>query len=221
MALRMTSPPVGTAYHAVHLPHDPARDMVWRVVADHLRRWIPADARVLEIGAGYCQWINAVRGRRRVAVDSWPEFGRFAAPGVEAHVLDAATALPTLGAGEFDAVLASNVLEHFPPDTASTVVRDVAGLLAPGGRFIIVQPNFRFAYRAYFDDYTHRSIFTHVSLANLLRTHGFAIDVCKPRFLPYSMRETRLPIRPWIVRAYLRSPVKPMAGQMLIVARKT
>lgn len=117
---------------------------------------------------------------------------------MEAHVLDAATALPTLGAGEFDAVLASNVLEHFPSDTTSTVVRDVAGLLAPGGRFIIVQPNFRFAYRAYFDDYTHRSIFTHVSLANLLRTHGFAIDVCKPRFLPYSMRETRLPIRPMV-----------------------
>lgn len=216
----MTSQRVSAAYHAVHLPHDPAREMVWGIVADHLRRWIPADGRVLEIGAGYCQWINAVTARRRVAVDSWPDFARFAAAGVEVQVLDAATALPTLGAEAFDTVLASNVLEHFPPDTASTVVRDVAGLLTPGGRLIVVQPNFRFAYREYFDDYTHRSIFTHVSLVNLLRTHGFEIDLCRPRFLPYSMRETRLPIRPWIVRAYLRSPVKPLAGQMLVVARK-
>ena len=215
-----TGPAASAAYHAVHLPHDPARDQVWGVVAHHLRRWIPPDARVLEIGAGYCQWINAVTAPRRVAVDSWPEFVRFAAPGVEAHVLDASTALPTLGAAGFDTVLASNVLEHFPPDTASTVVRDVAGLLAPGGRFIVVQPNFRFAYREYFDDYTHRSIFTHVSLANLLRAHALEIEMCRPRFLPYSMRETRLPIRPWIVRAYLRSPIKPLAGQMLIVARK-
>jgi hypothetical protein len=27
-----------------------------------------------------------------------------------------------------------------------------------------------------------------------------------------------MPIRPWIVGAYLRSPIKPMAGQMLVIA---
>jgi hypothetical protein len=42
----------------------------------------------------------------------------------------------------------------------------------------------------------------------------------EPRFLPYSMRETRLPLRPWLVRAYLRSPIRPRAGQMLVVAQK-
>jgi len=42
----------------------------------------------------------------------------------------------------------------------------------------------------------------------------------QPRFLPYSMRGTKLPIRPWTVRAYLRSPVKPMAGQMLVIASR-
>jgi len=41
-----------------------------------------------------------------------------------------------------------------------------------------------------------------------------------PRFLPYSMRGTRIPIRPWIVRAYLRSPLKPMAGQMLVIGHR-
>jgi hypothetical protein len=34
------------------------------------------------------------------------------------------------------------------------------------------------------------------------------------------MRGTKLPIRPWTVRAYLRSPVKPMAGQMLVIASR-
>jgi hypothetical protein len=42
----------------------------------------------------------------------------------------------------------------------------------------------------------------------------------KPKFLPYSMRDSRLPIAPWLVRAYLHSPWKPMAGQMLVVARR-
>lgn len=217
----MTAQGTGPAgYHAVHLAPDRAREIVWAVIADYLRPYVRQEDHVVEIGAGYCQWINLVRAARRVAVDRWPEFAAHAAAGVEALVLDASTDLPTLGAGRFDVALASNVLEHFSADVADGVVRDLATLLKVGGRCIIVQPNFRYAYKHYFDDYTHRSIFTHVSLSNLLRAHGFHIEACLPRFLPYSMRETRWPIRPWIVRAYLRSPLKPLAGQMLIVARK-
>jgi hypothetical protein len=34
------------------------------------------------------------------------------------------------------------------------------------------------------------------------------------------MRGSRLPITRWAVRAYLRSPFKPGAGQMLVIATK-
>jgi SAM-dependent methyltransferase len=207
-------------YHAVHLTEAPARAIVWEVIAAYLAPWMPPDGRVLEIGAGYCCWINAVRAARRVAVDVWPDLPRHAAPGVEARVMDVASDLKSFGPAAFDAVLASNVLEHFEPDQASAVVAEVAQVLRAGGRFIVVQPNFRHAWRSYFDDYTHRSVFTDVSLANLLRSHGFRIELSRPRFLPYSMRDTRLPILRWAVRAYLRSPFKPWAGQMLIVATK-
>ena len=209
-----------TGYHTAHLPEDPARAVVWRVVAEHLAPWVPPGARVLEIGAGYCEWINHVAGVRRVAVDIWPEVARYATPGVETRVLDVSRDLPTLGTAVFDVVLASNILEHFEPGVAASVVDDIGRVLDAGGRLLIIQPNFRYAARHYFDDYTHRSVFTDVSLPNLLRAHGFAIDRVQPRFLPYSMRGTKLPIRPWTVRAYLRSPLKPMAGQMLVIARR-
>lgn len=209
-----------TGYHATHLPEDPARAIVWKVVAQHLAGWVSPGGHVLEVGAGYCDWINNVTAARRVAVDVWPEVGRFAAPGVEAMVLDASRELATLGAASFDTVLASNVLEHFEPAVTASVVDDIGRLLKAGGRLIIIQPNFRYASKQYFDDYTHRSVFTDVSLPNLLRAHGYRIDRVEPRFLPYSMRGTKLPIRPWTVRAYLRSPFKPMAGQMLVVARR-
>ena len=209
-----------SGYHAAHLPEDPARAIVWRVVAEYLSAWIPRDAHVLEIGAGYCDWINNVVAARRVAVDVWPEIARYAAAGVETRVLDISRDLATLGASSFDAVLASNILEHFEPGIAISVVEGICRSLTPGGRLIIVQPNFRYAASRYFDDYTHRSVFTDVSLPNLLRAHGFRIDRVQPRFLPYSMRGSRLPIRSWTVRAYLRSPIKPMAGQMLVIASK-
>lgn len=208
------------AYHAAHLPEHPARARVWQVIAQHLAPWVPPGAHVLEIGAGYCHWINNVTAARRVAIDLWPELPRHAGPGVEPRVLDATTDLVGLGEKQFDVVLASNVLEHFDPDTAATMVTNVATLLRTGGRFIIIQPNFRYAYRQYFDDYTHRSIFTHESLSSLLRAKGFTVELLQPKFLPYSMRGTTAPPS-WLIKAYLLSPFKPMAGQMLIVATKS
>jgi SAM-dependent methyltransferase len=208
------------SYHSVHLTPDPARDVVWRVVADHLAHLIPPHAHVLEIGAGYCAWINAVRAAHRVATDIWPGVVRHAAPGVEARILDATESLRSLGSAAFDVALASNVLEHFPPDTAAAVAGDLLHVLKPGGRLLVIQPNFRYASSTYFDDYTHRAVFTDVSLPAMLRAQGFAVDEVRARFLPYSMRDSRLPIRSWLVRAYLHSPVKPLAGQMLVVAHR-
>jgi SAM-dependent methyltransferase len=217
MARKDTGP---GAYHDVHLPPHPAREAVWGAIAAHLARWIHPSASVVEIGAGYCAWINAVQAADRVAVDIWDELPRYAAPGVQTRQLDAATSLRVLGESRFDVVLASNVLEHLEPDAAASAVDDVRALLRPGGRFIIIQPNFRDAYRRYFDDYTHRSVFTDVSLPNLLRAHGFAIELVQRRFLPYSMRNVQRPLPSWLVTAYLRSPVKPGAGQMLVIARR-
>ena len=207
-------------YHTAHLTHDPARRVVWTAVARYLSSYIPPGGAVLELGAGYCDWINNVNAARRVAVDIWPGMPAFAAPGVEAMVLDVSRGLESLGSEAFDVALASNFLEHFSPETAATVVEGVAAVLRPGGRFVMVQPNFRYAWRRYFDDYTHRSIFTDVSLPAMLRAHGFRVVEVRPKFLPYSMRGARVPITPFLVSAYLRSPIKPMAGQMLVVAAR-
>ena len=209
-----------TSYHAAHLVEDPRRARVWQVLARYLAPHIGRDAHVVELGAGYCDWINNVQAARRVAVDMWPDLPAHTAPGVEPLVLDISNGLRSLGDAAFDVVLASNLLEHFAPDTAADVVRDVARLLRPGGRFILIQPNFRYAWRRYFDDYTHRSIFTDVSLPALLRAHGFQIVDVKPRFIPYSMQGVRIPIAGWLVKAYLMSPFKPAAGQMLVIAQK-
>jgi SAM-dependent methyltransferase len=161
-----------------------------------------------------------VRAGRKVALDSWPEFPLYAARDVEPIVVDAVTGLGAFGVEAFDVVIASNFLEHFEADVASSLVQGVTRILKPGGRFIVIQPNFRYAYRNYFDDYTHRSVFTDTSLGNLMRAHGLRVELCHPKFLPYSMRGIRSSIPAWLIRAYLRSPVKPLAGQMLIIARK-
>lgn len=209
-----------TSYHRAHLVHDPKRETVWKAIARHLASNVRKDAHVLELGAGYCYWINNVEAARRIAVDQWSELPAHAAPGVEALVADISQGLPSLSDRSFDVVLASNLLEHFSPDAAAVVVDTVARLLRPGGRLIVIQPNFRYAWRSYFDDYTHRSIFTDVSLPALLRAAGLDIFEVEPRFLPYSMQGTRFPVKAWLIKAYLLSPFKPAAGQMLVIAQR-
>lgn len=208
------------AYHSAHLTERPARATVWRVISEFLSPYISPQADVLELGAGYCHWINNIRAARKVAIDLWERMGEFAAPDVEVIRHDLTEGLSCLGERQFDAVLASNFLEHFEPDRVLALAGEVHCSLRAGGRFIIIQPNYTFAWRRYFDDYTHRSIFSHVSLPNLLRAQGFAIEKVMPRFMPYSLRDVSLPIPAWLTRLYLVSPIKPFAGQMLVIAQK-
>lgn len=208
------------AYHSTHLTDQPARATVWRVIADFLQPYIPANAHVLEIGAGYCYWINNVRAALKVAIDLWERMPEFAAPDVQTILHDLSEGLSCLDKQQFDVVLASNVLEHLELDNSLRLVGEVYDHLHASGRFIIIQPNYYYAYRRYFDDYTHRSIFSHVSLSSMLRAQGFRIEKVMPRFMPYSMRGMPIAIPAWLVRLYLKLPFKLFAGQMLVVAQK-
>ncbi len=83
---------------------------------------------------------------------------------------------------------------------------------------MILQPNYRYAYREYFDDYTHLAVYSHLSLADFLSANDFEVLNVSPRFLPLTIK-SRIPVSPWLIRAYLASPIKPMGKQMLVRAR--
>jgi hypothetical protein len=83
----------------------------------------------------------------------------------------------------------------------------------------MVQPNYSYAYREYFDDYTHISIYSHISLCELLQAEGYEIIRCVPRFLPLTIKKSGLVISPALIWLYLHSPVKPFGKQMLVLAR--
>lgn len=213
-----TSPEYQSGYFETRFAFNPERDVVWQEVARYLQsREIPESSAILEIGAGYCHFINNIRGRARHALDVSRDLPRHAGQGVTAHV-GSCTSLSMFGDRSIDVVFASNLFEHLTRDELSNALKEIWRVLADRGRLIIVQPNFKYCAPDYFDDYTHVQVFTHRSLADLLRSRGFQVDRIVPRFLPFSM-SSRLPKLRWLVRAYLRSPFKPFGAQMLIVAR--
>jgi len=212
-------------YQRMYL-ESPSRKLIWEELTRYLQKYIKNDGTVLDIGAGYCHFINNVRARRRIALDINPEGKNHAAPGVE-FLCCSCTDLQALDSGNVDAVFASNVLEHLGREEMSVCTAEIFRVLKPSGRLILIQPNFYFGYRSYFHDFTHRMIFTHVSMSDFLESKGFEIQLCFPKFLPMSMQSKyggfqvdRLPFMNQLIRLYLLSPIKPFARQMLILCQK-
>lgn len=207
-------------YYATRFRPDPRRARLWAHLTRYLSRYVPAGGTVLELGAGYCYFINQIHGGRRVAVDLGDHVAVHAAPAVEAVNADARAYLATVPDASVDFVFASNFLEHFDWPDLEVMGRHVLRVLRPGGRLGLVQPNFRLNPGRYFDDYTHRAIFTDVSLTDWLESLGFQVVRCVPRFLPLTVK-SRAGGLTFLVPLYLRSPWRPLAGQMFVLAERT
>ena len=172
---------------------------------------------MLDIGCGYGNFINQVVARRRIALDAWPDFPRFLDAGVEPLVGDV-TELRRIADHDVDFAFASNLFEHLPQAAFATVLEILRAKLSSRGTLTILQPNYRYAYREYFDDYTHVAIYSHISLTDFLQANGYDVLEVRPRFLPLTVK-SRLPVSPLLIRAWLAAPIKPMGKQMLIRAR--
>jgi SAM-dependent methyltransferase len=204
-------------YHETRLSFDARREVLWETLCEaFFQRLVPPVACVLELGAGYGHFINHIRCQSRIAVDKWPGFVRYVNSDVIAHVGEV-TDLSFIADSSVDFVFASNLVEHLTQGEFAMVLEQLQKKLKPGGTLNLLQPNYRFAYREYFDDYTHVAVYSDRSLVDYLESHGLRVIDCRPRFLPLTVK-SRLPVWPFLIRLYLRLPYKPMAKQMLVRA---
>ena len=205
-------------YQAVRLGEVNERSLVWARVLRYLSPWIDNDSPVLEIGAGTGDIIGQIDAPTRFAVDSDDRARCLQLEGVEG-LLANATSLPMIADGAIGTIIASNVLEHLELDDVYSCLEECSRMLRRGGHMVVVQPNFRLCAKKYFDDYTHRSIFTDVSMTDVMTVSGFDVVRKEARFLPLTMK-SRLRHGHRLTSMYLRSPVRPLAGQMLVIGRR-
>jgi SAM-dependent methyltransferase len=197
------------------------RRRMWRVLCTRFfQRYVPPDAFVLELGAGYCEFLNQIRANRKIAVDLNPDTARYADPGVE--VLGTpATDLSAIADGTVDVVFASNFFEHLSRPDISRTMREAARVLRPDGRFLILQPNYRYCYRDYWRFFDHLTPLDHHSLAEALESRRLRVVRMIPRFLPYTM-QSRYPRSTRLLAAYLRLPLawRLLGQQLFCVAQR-
>jgi len=200
----------------------PRKLAIWKVLCDdYFSRFVKHNDVVIDVGAGYCEFINNICCGKRIAVDLNPRVREFAAMNVEVRH-ESCTNLASFIESSADVVFMSNFLEHLPnKQVVLDTLAEAKRILRPGGRLVILQPNIKFIPGDYWDFFDHHTPLTDKSLVEAVTTLGMTPSHVVPRFLPYTTK-SRLPQSPWLVRLYLKVPLvwRLLGKQSLIVAEK-
>ncbi len=182
------------------------KSAIWKVLCENFfQRHVSRNSTVLDLACGYGEFINHIQAAEKLAVDLNPESREHLAADVHFQQLGALEIAGAFAA-RADVVFTSNFLEHLPDKAAlEALLEQLATVLRPGGRFMVMGPNLRYLPGAYWDFYDHSLGLTHQSLAEVLQLKGFEIELCIDRFLPYTTKGA-LPTHPELVRWYLRFP---------------
>ena len=206
-------------YRFQQVSHEKKR-AIWREIADFFYHRLNKPVRVLDSAGGMCEFINAVSSGEKWVIDISQTVKNFAAPDIKIVVGDSLKV--DLPADYFDAVFISNFLEHLhSQEQVAHFLERMYATLRPGGKIAIIGPNFKYAYREYFDFADHTVVLSELGVEEHLYGAGFNIEQTHPRFLPLSFRGG-LPVHKMLVRLYLNMPFVwfVLGRQFLIIAEK-
>lgn len=202
-------------YHNTRFQFDAGRLRVWKAITEYLQQFVGSNKTVLDLGCGYGDFINNISAKKKYGLDIGSK--------VKGHLADdvtfinkPSTSLDSIPAKSLDVVFSSNLFEHLDKDELDKTMKGIIRCIKPGGTMILIGPNFQYCYKNYFDDYTHKTIYSHISLVDAMYEYGFVATKVMPKFLPLTLK-SRLPKSYWLTRLYLHSPIKPMGKQMLLV----
>jgi SAM-dependent methyltransferase len=199
------------------------RMALWKVLCNEFfQRYISRGDTVLDLGAGFCEFINNIQCEKKIAVDLNDHTPRFAGPEVEVLTGSALHLAKLLKRDNIDVVFSSNFFEHMQDkNELKETLLEIKKVLKPGGKLLILQPNIRYAYKVYWDFYDHHIPLSHNSLQEIISHVGFETVELRPKFLPWTTK-SRFPKHPFLIKLFLKLPLLQfiLGKQMFYYARK-
>lgn len=198
------------------------RCSVWKILcSDFFRKYIPKNAAILDIGAGWGEFINNMEAAKKFAMDLNPETGDYLTDDIIFLNHDCSKRWK-LDDNILDVVFSSNFFEHLPnKESIENTISEAYRCLKKNGKVIFLGPNIKYIHGAYWDFWDHCIPLTESSLREILMMKGFRIDLCIARFLPYSMSTGIMP-PPFLIKIYLKFPFvwRIVGKQFLVIGRK-
>lgn len=196
------------------------RIVMWKILCeDYFQKFINKNDTVLDLAAGYCEFINNIDCKNKIAVDLNATTKKMANKDVKVYQA-LSTALPNELTSKVDVVFTSNFFEHL--DSKNELIdtlKEIHRVLKPGGKLMVLQPNIRLVGAQYWDYVDHTLPLTEKSLQEAFHLTDFSIDFQKTRFLPYTAN-SKIPAIPLLIRLYLKIPLAQflMGKQTFMVA---
>ena len=198
------------------------KSRIWEVLCKHFFQvYVSPNDTVLDLGAGYCDFINNIQCREKLAVDLNDDTPLLAHSNVTVQQASS-TNLSFLADESVDVVFTSNFLEHLrTKEEALQTFNEVHRVLKKGGLFLILQPNIRHVGFEYWDFFDHHIALTDKSLIEGLLIKEFKINRVISKFLPFTTK-SKIPQHPFLVWLYLKIPLvwRVMGKQSFLVAEK-
>lgn len=198
------------------------RKKMWKVLCeDYFQKFIKYDSTVADIGAGYCEFINNIKAKRKIAVDLNPSVKEYADTDVTV-VLSNSTSINSLKDSSVDYIFISNFFEHLTKSDITRTIKEAYRILKRDGEILILQPNIRYCYNEYWMFFDHITPLDHDSLTEVLDINNFRIVKCIPRFLPFTAVKKKYPKSVLLIKLYLKFHLlyKIFGSQMFILAKK-
>jgi SAM-dependent methyltransferase len=196
--------------------------LIWQVLCtDFFQRYVRPQDTVLDLAAGYCEFINNIKCKSKIAVDLNEDIVNYAGPDVRV-VLSASDAMTDIASASVDVVFVSNFFEHMPTKQIFlATLKEIRRVLRSGGKLLILQPNIRFLNGEYWDFLDHHIPLTDRTLVEAVQSVGMRAVEVKPQFLPYTTK-SRFPQHPLLIKLYLRVPLAHslLGKQAWVVAEK-
>lgn len=162
---------------------------LWQCLLDsYLQRFFGKDMTIIDIGCGFCEFINLVKGKKKYAYDIEAVFEKFTDTDVEFIKAQLGTPIP-LADNSCDRVFASNFFEHLcSREEVIFTLREMFRILKPAGKIVVIQPNVALTGGAYWDFFDHVIPLTDKSLLEAMQMVGFKKHCVNRRFLPYTTK---------------------------------
>lgn len=197
-----------------------SRNRVWNEISRFVHPLMGAPVKILEPGGGRCEFISSITSaKERWVVDKMmPDAGLM----TDIKFVHGDIFSVNLPSAYFDGIFVSNFLEHLGShDEIIILLSKLRDCLQDSGIIAIMGPNFKYAFKEYYDCSDHRIALTHLSVEELLYSAGFQIEKIIPRFIPFSFRG-KFPPNAILTRIYLHIPLmwKLFGKQYLIIGRK-
>lgn len=198
------------------------KQQIWSVLCEnYFQTYVDRNDTILDIACGFGEFLTYIGAKRKIGIDINEGVKEILPDSIEFHK-GSALDLKMIADETIDVVFVSNFFEHLlTKDHMLKVLLEVKRVLRSGGTFMMLQPNYKYCSKDYWDFFDHHLAISHLTMQEALEMTGFNIKIIKAKFLPFSTK-SKLPKHPIFIKVYLAFPFvwRILGKQFFMLARK-